>query len=440
MERQAHGCADPVLDLYGKLLDYSWLNDRRFALETAYGGGLFSPALTMWIMARQRLLGGCSVETGWATCSVDEAQLLSPTSARARSGVLSSSPSGLDYARHALPLVLAMDACSHLEEEAHAVLGNTGLRTYLLDGSTLTPNWSEELDKAFPPASNGHGLSHWPVVLMVVAHDYQTGLATLPEWGPMYGPDATNESRLALPVIARLPKDSLIIADRNFGIFRIAWELRDRAMLIRLTTQRAQALLGKSADLNVDSDQPYVWKPSKLESKKYPDLPADACVQGRIVVRHVVDSSGEPVEVCLFTTDMSSSAEEVLLAYPTRWFIESDLRSLKTTLRLEIVRAKSPDMLGKELVMAVMAYNLIRTFMALAARKAKLSPRRISFSRTVSYITAYAMRGTLTPKEFGQMLVAIAARPIPLRKKRKNPPRTVWRRPTGYPARKPPQR
>jgi putative transposase len=60
--------------------------------------------------------------------------------------------------------------------------------------------------------------------------------------------------------------------------------------------------------------------------------------------------------------------------------IETDLRSLKRTVRLQHVAAKSKGMMEKELIMATAAYNLVRAVMSLAAERCKLDPRQLSFS------------------------------------------------------------
>ena len=80
-------------------------------------------------------------------------------------------------------------------------------RVFLLDGTTLQLAHTPELCDDFPPAGNQHGVSHWPILQLVVAHELSTGLALRPEFGPMYGPEATSELALALRVLPRLPAD-----------------------------------------------------------------------------------------------------------------------------------------------------------------------------------------------------------------------------------------
>src|SRR5882724_3275408 len=152
MERGAHGSADAYLSLFERLLDASWLAERRLELGWSGGGGLFSALLTMWLSIRQSLLGGISVERAWLECSLEEARHLSPKSARLAKGKLSMHASGFDHARHALPLELVELAADRLYEEAHASLRVKEPSVFLLDGSSLTPSHSPELSRVYPPA------------------------------------------------------------------------------------------------------------------------------------------------------------------------------------------------------------------------------------------------------------------------------------------------
>jgi hypothetical protein len=56
------------------------------------------------------------------------------------------------------------------------------------------------------------------------------------------------------------------------------------------------------------------------------------------------------------------------------WQIELDLRSLKQTLQMDILRGQSPEMVRKEIWIHLLAYNLLRGLMARAAAEAGLLP------------------------------------------------------------------
>ena len=81
----------------------------------------------------------------------------------------------------------------------------------------------------------------------------------------------------------------------------------------------------------------------------------------------------------LFTT-LDLPADEIVQLYARRWNIETDLRSLKRTVRLHHINAKSDDMLEKELLIAMAAYNFVRAVMCMAARPSRIDPRQLSFA------------------------------------------------------------
>jgi hypothetical protein len=233
-----------------------------------------------------------------------------------------------------------------------------------------------------------------------------------------------------------MPQDCLVIADRNFGVFSVAWALHPRRLLVRLTEQRVQALLGKGANLKPGHDQPFTWRPSRHDRESTPGLPEDALIEGRVVVIQIVKpSSRERVNLCLFTTE-ETSAQELARLYAMRWNVETDLRSLKKTVGLDAVRVRSPEMLAIELILAVAAYNLVRAVMSLAAKQKGLAPRRLSYTRACVYVQAHAIRGTSTQEQLQAMLQSICARPLPVRQARTPPPRQKWHKREKYPPRK----
>ena len=56
---------------------------------------------------------------------------------------------------------------------------------------------------------------------------------------------------------------------------------------------------------------------------------------------------------------------------------ELDLRSLKQTLQMDVLRCKTPELVRKELWTHILAYNLIRTILAQAASKHGIDPHAL---------------------------------------------------------------
>jgi hypothetical protein len=177
---------------------------------------------------------------------------------------------------------------------------------FVLDGSTLTLPHAPELVKAYPPSRNQYGASHWPIIRLVVLQDVQTGLALRPHWGAHHGPHAVGEQALALQIIPELPEQAVVIGDRNFGVFAIAWAAAQhrRDVLVRMTRQRAEALAGES--LAAPSERPVCWKPTRFDRCGGP-FPEDAAVSGRLVC--IEAQLSEKHELLYFFTTLDLPAE-----------------------------------------------------------------------------------------------------------------------------------
>jgi hypothetical protein len=84
-----------------------------------------------------------------------------------------------------------------------------------------------------------------------------------------------------------------------------------------------------------------------------------------------------------------ASAEELASLYRARWNNELDLRSIKVTLQMDMLRCKTPELVRKEIWTHVLAYNLIRTVMTQAATSEGVEPRSISFKATLQVLEAF---------------------------------------------------
>jgi hypothetical protein len=357
---------------------------------------------------------------------------------------LSSHTGAYNKARLALPIIVVEQSCDRIFQQLTVHLNGTlptlGVRAFFVDGTTVRVAHSPALCRAYPPGSNQHGEAHWPLLRMLVAHDLQTGLALRPEWGPLHGPQAVSEQRLVEAAMDRLPGGSAMVADANFGVFSVAYAAAQRGcpVVLRLTPVRALHLA--NGPLPDGLDRPIVWKPSREDRRSHPDLPADACVRGRLIARQVRPNNGAtPFMLYLFAT-VSAGQDEVLNLYGQRWNIETDLRSLKSTLELEQLSCTTPEMVAKELNMAMAAYNLVRAITYIAAERAGIPPRGYSFTRVRNVIEAFTplVANAKSPQEaqkyFDQMMYYVGQAKLPNRKKRRpSYPRAVWGKPKSFP-------
>jgi len=361
----------------------------------------------------------------------------------------SDSPHAAAYcqARLQMPIVVARQVSDHILAQLMAELpacpAGCQQPVFLLDGSALDLAHTPELVDAYPPAQNQHGTAHWPIVRIAVMHNLANGLALRPSWGPMYGPKAVSEQALAEELMDRLPAGAVTVGDRNFGVFSIAHaaSAKQLPVILRLTQQRFEKLAGAAA---AGQDLSVTWLASQSDRRTHPQLPEQAAVTGRLLV--VLMQTGSVTELLYLFTTLTLPAEQILELYRCRWNIETDLRSLKTTIRLEHIRAKTIDGMEKELMLAFTAYNLVRAVMGWAATEVGISPRALSFSQVQDVVrAALPLLAAADSQEqyqvhFQRMIHYACRCKLPQRSQRRSFPRLVWRHRPSFPNRKPAER
>ncbi|WP_414543665.1 transposase [Nostoc sp. CCY0012] len=73
---------------------------------------------------------------------------------------------------------------------------------------------------------------------------------------------------------------------------------------------------------------------------------------------------------------------QIVRLYYKRWEVELDLRHLKTTLGMDVLRCKTPSMVRKEIYVYLLAYNLLRSLMWSAGTTYNTPPLRLSLQGT----------------------------------------------------------
>ena len=341
---------------------------------------VYTTMITLWMMTLQRLGGGKTLNAIVKEVLSHSRELL-PDNKRLREGTLSETLGAYSDARTRLKLetveFFANRVCDSLIAASPAWFD--GRRGFTLDGTTMTLEPTSELKAAFPPATNQHGESVWPVALLLVAHDVQSSCALPPEIGAMSGEHNTSEAKLARRMAKRLPRGSIAMADSGFGIFSVAHAVvgEGHQILFRLTKSRFKSLVRQATLVEEWAGQTTYrlhWKPSVKDRQSNPDLPTDAALE---VLLHQVPLANDTLYLVTTLRVRSDQAGEY---YARRYDVEHDIRDVKVTLNTENIRAKSVEMVKKELLTSLVAYNLVVQFRRQAAKLAHVAPRRLSFT------------------------------------------------------------
>jgi len=413
---------------------------------------VYSPLVTLWLLVGQRLLGSASLEDAVVELLPNLPPSFWPRPCkrirdwREHGKAPSGNTGGYNLARQALPVSIVQKSADHIFQQLAAQFGQPAadsVPAFLLDGSSVRTAHSRKLCEAYPPGTNQHGESHWPLIRMLVAHDLHSGLAMRPEWGAMHGSEAVSEQGLLERAIDRLPSGAAVVADANFGVFSVAYTAveHQHPVVLRLTAERAKRLAEQTLCDGINRE--IVWTPTRADRKSHPDLPADASVKGRLLVRKVQPNNcGAAFLLPLFTT-LPLSVEAIYDLYGQRWAIETDLRTLKSTLCLDQLTSTTPEMVAKEIEMGITAYNLVRGLIALASQQSGIPPRGYRFTkvrrilRSFGPMLANAPNQQAAQRTFNQMMTYVQQSKHPHRK-RKRPayPRQVWPKGETFPKRK----
>jgi hypothetical protein len=252
-----------------------------------------------------------------------------------------------------------------------------------------------------------------------------------------------SELRLLKGLLDRFKAGDLAAANRGFSSYVLLalLGLRGALSLFRLhQTRRADLRRGLRLGKN---DRLFTWlkprlKPPWLPQSWWQKIPEELTVR---VIRFNLCRPGYRTEsVTLVTTLLDPqkyTARDIAELYARRWKIELWFRDIKTSMGMEVLRCKSPQMVHKELEMSLIAYNAIRCLIAEAGAINDVPLERMSFKGTVdsmhqfSVAIAQARSKKKQNQLIARLLEVIALDQVPDRPERIEP-RAVKRRPKAY--------
>jgi hypothetical protein len=300
-----------------------------------------------------------------------------------------------------------------------------------------TPENQEE----FPQAGTQRPGVGFPIARLVVLFSLAVGTVLDAALGRYQG-KRTGETALFATLRHNLEPGDILLADRGFGSY---WELaltrqRGADMVCRLH-QRRRADFRRGRRLGPE-DHVVTWskppRPSWMDEGTYAALPAQMEVRE---VRVRVRLPGFRTKVLVVVTTLLDAEaferQDVALLYRIRWYAELDLRSLKTTMQMDVLRGLSPAMVRKEVWAHLLAYNLLRGLMAQAALAAGVLPVELSFKGALQTVNAFAAvlwtaRATALEELVRRVREAIGSHGVGDRPNRYEPRRRK-RRPKPYP-------
>ena len=350
---------------------------------------IFSPLVTLWVFLGQVLSADHS-------CRASVARLIAHRISRGQRPC-SLQTGAYCQARKRLPEQffsnVARQTGRALETCVYPKWLWKGRRVYAFDGSTVTMPDTPENQCAYPqPVAQRPGLG-FPLARIAAVFSLACG-AVLDVGICRYAGKGQSELGMLRLLWNIFSPGDIMLADRLMCAWTEMVMLQQRSVdcVCRLTSHRtADFRRGKRLE---SGDHIVRWlkpaRPRSIDRETYDRLP-DFLTVRECRVRIV--QPGFRISTLVIATTLLNPVEftrdDLAQLYRARWNAELDLRSLKQTLQMDMLRCKTPELVRKELWTHILAYNLIRTIMAQAAAKHGIEPRSISFKGAVQTLEAF---------------------------------------------------
>jgi transposase len=336
-------------------------------------------------------------------------------------------------ARLRLPVRWLMELLQHVTTrltQGHEEKG----RLLVVDGTTATLPDTVALQRRYPQAGGQQPGCGFPLLKLLGLFDLRSGawLATT------HSSRKFHDARLWRRLFWRLGPGDTVIVDRAFcGYFDVARLITRGVQIVVRLHQRRKTDFRKGQRLG-SRDHLVSWlkpqRPDWMSEREYASMPEQITV--REVQHQVVHKAHRTRELILVTTLLNAKDHpktKIAELYARRWRVELCFDDLKTTMHMEMLRTKSPATVCRELLMHMIAYNLLRAVIM----RAEVPAERASFKGTVDRLHTWSWPIWLapTPREarsrVDELLASIACDLVPERPGRREP-RAVKRRPKPH--------
>jgi hypothetical protein len=429
-EKLSNSLAGPFKDYLPK----NWIDQILTELEYRYHEVVFTPFVVLWAFIGQVLNQDQTCNQALARIQSHRAQLgLQPTS---------TDTGGYCKARIRSPELLYKKLFLRTGQSLMQKATEDSLwhkrRVKVVDGSHCSMPDTHMNEKAFshPPGQKpGCG---FPTMAFVGVFCLATGAAielALGKW-------TLHDLSLFCLVRSAFDFGDILLADRGFCCYVEMALMQKRGVDTvlrlhqrRITDFRRGRLLGHYDHVVLWTKPPQ--SPRRIRRRDFQSIPETLVV--REIRYHVEVKGFRTHEITLATTLLDAdtyTALELADLYFQRWDVELDFRHIKTTMQLDVLRCKTPEMVRKELWCHLLAYNLIRHVMWQAGQRYHVAPRRISFKGTIQYVISFRSmfsgRSPQAKRETNmRFLRLIAFQEVPNRPGRIEP-RVKKRRPKTY--------
>ena len=404
--------------------------------HVSYRNCVYTPIVTLWAMVLQVLDPDKSLSNA--------VKRLNSWLAVAGVECPSTNTGAYSKARQRLPegvlQRLVPEVAESLEQQVPSTQQWCGRRVRVCDGTTVLMSDTPANQAEYPQHGNQTPGCGFPIAKLVVMFSLLTGAVV----AACVAPWAFSEIVMSRLLYQDLEPEDVVLADQAYGSY---------VDLALVQQQGADGVFRKHHARHSDfrrgkklgrGDHQVLWhkpkqRPKHMSAAEFAALPST--LEVREVCLRLTRRGFRDQKLIIVTTLLDAkrySAKQLTALYGLRWqAAEVNLRHLKTTLKMEMLTAKTPEMVRKEIWTHLLAYTLLRTLMWDAAPPSDCTPFRLSlqgarqqFNHLVPLLATVTQSARI--RLYQVLLEQVASDLLPLRPHRSEP-RVVKRRPKPFP-------
>lgn len=280
---------------------------------------------------------------------------------------------------------------------------------YIVDGTTTTLPDTKRNQERYPQQHSQKAGLGFPICRIVAATCLSSGAVIEAAMGAYKGKGAS-EHTLFRSILPSFERGDMLIGDALYGSYFILAECLQRGIDVlfeqngarkRTVDFRKGKKLGREDHL-ICLKKP-VQRPHWMSVDQYEAEPDELTIREvRVNGKVLITTLTEPAD---------TARSELKALYKSRWNVELDIRNIKTTMGMETLSCKTPDMVEKEMWVYFLAYNLIRLIMAQSATLANVLPRALSFKHALQMWLSWSSRvqGCSNESEITELFNAISS-------------------------------
>nr|WP_265593243.1 IS4 family transposase [Verrucomicrobium sp. BvORR034] len=253
-----------------------------------------------------------------------------------------------------------------------------------------------------------------------------------------------HDAAMAWRLLKHLHPGDILVADRGFCSYAFIAVLKERGVEVVMRVHHSRQCdlrkgrwLGKGDRMKTWSRPPRIAK--SINAARHHTLPEQ--LQVCLLSVEIAVKAHRTRKLWLVSTLMDArewNASEIAKLYLKRWQVELFFADIKTTMNMDMLRTRSPHMVARELLMHMIAYNVVWLLMAQAEPLRDLESKgHLSFKGTRDRIDQWqwslwsAASNRQAQTWYVQMLQSIADDPV-LERPFRREPRCLKRRPKNY--------